>query len=128
MVLAIEQNVPFNLTRFVSYYSGSNDNDPNVDFAEWRWLGRLIIEAMKKEHEAIVPQMPALLFRDELNPTNASYIFEQDKAKAIFGSDLPMILSAINETPIPTYLEPQYSQYMKNIKQEVKILLSKKSK
>ena len=87
LLKAIDPYYIYDINRFISYCSESDGGGTNFETKEWHWLLNILLAAGEKNPQVMIPQIVALVVKEQRLTEGFSYELDEVRLKEFFGED-----------------------------------------
>lgn len=107
-VNVLPRGYPFSLYHFCVHYSETQQLGPGFESLDWKWLGKVLLQASLISPEVVVPHVLVLVTNEHRDPQLVrQFTFQHERAEAFWGRSFKKKLQSIVELGSKVNLGPE---------------------
>lgn len=120
LVKALSKNDPYSIYKFCVHFSSTERSGPGFDAFDWKWLGKVLIDAADLARDIVVPQILILLTAEDVDMKHVRhYTYLEDRARSLFGQSYKRRVSKVIELGAQIELRPEISNRLETISNSI---------
>ncbi len=100
LINSLDPDYPYVIYTFAIIYGSPREGGEEFNSENWAWLTKLLISSARISPSIIIPQIIALIIKQELGNEKYIYTFDKNLAKKIFLDQLDQVIDLISK-PFP---------------------------